>query len=66
MRGVVNAENGGYPIITKVHDEPIAEVPDTSDYKVEKLCTFMTTNIPWASGLPLAAAGFETHTYHKE
>lgn len=65
MYGVMNAAQAGYDIVTRIHDEQITEVPDTADYTVEKLCELMTTNIPWCSGLPLAAAGFETYRYRK-
>ena len=65
MKGVINAEDEGYACVSRIHDEQICEVPDTSEYTSSKLCTLMTTNIPWAKGLPLAAEGFETKFYKK-
>lgn len=66
MAGVVNAENDGYEVVARIHDEIIAEVPSSSDRSVDELCRLMTTNIPWVKGLPLAAAGFETKRYRKD
>jgi DNA polymerase bacteriophage-type len=66
VQGIMNAEASEYPVVAHVHDEIVCEVPDTHEYSVDKLSSFMTTNIPWASGLPLAAAGFETKRYRKE
>lgn len=65
MYGLVAANKEGYDTILHVYDEQIDEVPDTDDFTVEKLCELMTTNIPWAAGLPLAASGFETYRYRK-
>lgn len=65
MYGVRNAEAAGYPVVSRIHDEQVDEVPDTDDYTAEELCTLMTTNIPWCEGLPLAAAGFESYRYRK-
>lgn len=64
--GMKLAEESGYPVVLHVHDELICEVPDRPDYNVARLSAIMSTNPPWAEGLPLAAAGFETHRYRKE
>ena len=66
MAGVVNASKAGYDCVGRIHDEQIAEVPDTPEYTVGKLCALMTENIEWSPGMPLAATGFETHRYAKE
>lgn len=63
--GELAAEKAGYPIILPLHDENVAEVPDTDDYTVHELERIMATNPPWAEGLPLAAEGFEDYRYHK-
>lgn len=55
----------GYPIVLTVHDEIITEPDDSDEFSHEALADMMTVNPPWAPGLPLAAAGFETHRYHK-
>lgn len=59
------AEEAGYQIILTVHDELITETPDADEYSVDELSAIMATNPPWAEGLPLAAAGFETKRYRK-
>jgi DNA polymerase bacteriophage-type len=66
MTGMVGAEEHGYEVCIRVHDELITEVPDTADYSVAELASIMATNPSWAVGLPLAAAGFETHRYKKD
>jgi DNA polymerase len=48
-----------------IHDEVITECPDTPDYNVTQLSELLSTVPPWATGLPLAAAGFETKRYYK-
>ena len=64
--GMKLAEESGYPVVLHVHDELLCEVPDRPDYNVARLSAIMSTNPPWAEGLPLAAAGFETYRYRKE
>jgi DNA polymerase len=66
MTGMVGAEEHGYEVCIRVHDELITEVPDTPEYNVPQLASTMATNPSWAVGLPLAAAGFETHRYKKD
>lgn len=66
MAGMVGAEEHGYEVCIRVHDELITEVPDTPEYNVEQLASIMATNPSWAVGLPLAAAGFETRRYKKD
>jgi DNA polymerase bacteriophage-type len=60
------AEDAGYKIVLSVHDELLTEVPDLSEYSHETLSKIMSTNPPWAPGLPLAAAGFEAYRYRKD
>lgn len=59
-------EAAGYEILLTIHDEIIAEAPDQPEYNAEHLAGLMADNTPWADGLPLAAAGFETYRYRKE
>ena len=66
MTGMVGAEEHGYEVCIRVHDELITEVPDSADYTVAQLASIMATNPSWAVGLPLAAAGFETNRYKKD
>lgn len=58
-------EEAGYHIVITCHDENVTETPDTDDYTAEELCRLMTTNPPWADGLPLAAEGWEAARYRK-
>lgn len=59
-------EDDGYAIVLSVHDELLTETPDTEDFNVPALATHMSNAPPWAPGLPLAAAGFETYRYRKD
>jgi DNA polymerase len=59
-------EAEGYAIVLSVHDELLTETPDTPAFTSDRLSALMSTVPPWAPGLPLAAAGFETHRYKKE
>lgn len=59
------AEAAGYEIVLHVHDELVADVPDTDDHSHEGLAAIMVEGLDWSHGLPLAAAGFETKRYEK-
>ena len=59
-------EAAGYQIVLTVHDEVICEAPDTPEFNPADLARLMATNPDWAEGLPLAAAGFEAHSYRKD
>jgi DNA polymerase len=59
-------EAAGYQIVTSVHDEFLCETPDTEEFTHQKLSALMATPPTWAPGVPLAAAGFETHVYRKD
>lgn len=60
------AEARGYLPVLTVHDEILTETPDTGDFSARGLVEILATNPEWASGLPLAAAGFETKRYYKD
>lgn len=60
------AERAGYAIVLTVHDELLTETPDTDEFSSDALAEIMSTNPPWARGLPLAAAGFEAARYRKD
>lgn len=66
MRGIANAEAAGYRVVMHVHDEIIAEAPDSPEFSAEGLAACMTDMPAWADGLPLAAAGFEAYRYRKD
>jgi DNA polymerase len=59
-------EAEGYEIVLSVHDELITETPDSDEYSSDHLAELMSVVPPWARGLPLAAAGFETNRYRKD
>lgn len=61
----VAAARGYTPILT-VHDELIAETPDTDEFTAEGLAEILATNQSWNKTLPLAAAGFEAYRYKKD
>jgi DNA polymerase len=64
--GMTLADEAGYPIVLTVHDEILAETPDTDAFTSDGLGALMSTVPEWATGLPLAAAGFECYRYKKE
>lgn len=59
-------EAAGYQIVLTVHDEIIAEAPDSPEYNVDQMAALLATPPSWAPDMPLAAAGFETYRYRKE
>jgi DNA polymerase bacteriophage-type len=52
--------------VLTVHDELLTEPPDSDEFSSDALAEMMSTNPPWAAGLPLAAAGFEAYRYRKD
>lgn len=57
-------ERAGYDLILTVHDEVVAEAPESLDEG--PMVRILATNPPWTAGLPLAAAGFSAPRYKKE
>lgn len=66
MAGMRRADLSGYPVVLRVHDELVCEVPDDPAFTHERLADMMSENPSWSVGLPLAAAGFTAHRYRKE
>lgn len=64
--GMVLAEDAGYENLISIHDELLTETPDVPEFNVEGLSACMSAVPEWATGLPLAAAGFEDTRYRKE
>lgn len=58
--------DAGYPVILTVHDELVTEPEDDERFSHEHLAGLLATVPPWAPGLPLSAAGFETDRYRKD
>jgi len=59
----VNAAH--YRIVMHVHDELVLEVLEGRG-SLNEVCQIMSQEPPWAQGLPLGAAGFESHYYKKD
>ena len=57
---------GGYQITLTVHDEIITEAPDEPEYNPDHLGSLLAAVPPWATGMPLAAGGFEDYRYRKD
>ena len=58
-------EVAGYETVLTVHDEAIAETPDTDEFTSDGMAAIMTEEIKWLPGFPLASDGFETYRYRK-
>ena len=57
-------EEKGLQVVFHVHDEVIIDAP--ADVTVEEICGLMAEPIPWAPGLILKGAGFESQYYMKD
>lgn len=64
MEGMMKAEMKGYPIIMSIHDEVVAEVPESFG-STEEFESILCELEPWATGLPIAAEGFKERRYRK-
>ncbi|KMQ97350.1 dna polymerase [Lasius niger] len=61
-----DAEEDGMPVVLRVHDELVCEVPDTPAFSAARLGNHLTRARPWSHGLPLAATGWEGPRYGKQ
>ncbi len=57
-------ETAGYRIVMHVHDEVVIEAPEGTD--LERICTVMGAQPPWAEGLLLRADGYVCDFYRKD
>ena len=57
-------EAKGLQVVFHVHDEVIIDAP--MEVTVEEICGLMAEPIPWAPGLILKGAGFESNYYMKD
>lgn len=63
---MVSLDRMGVPLIAQVHDELVAEVPETDAQATYDLMQRdMSAPVPWGPSLPLAAAGFVGQRYVK-
>jgi DNA polymerase len=61
---LMRIEKLGLQVVFHVHDEVIIDAP--METTVEELCSLMAEPIPWAPGLILKGAGFESQYYMKD
>lgn len=61
---MLRLEEHGYPIVLHAHDEACAELP-VGEKRIEDMARIMCEAPLWATGLPLAAAGFKAKRYRK-
>ena len=64
--GMPDIEAAGYEIVLTVHDSAMTETPDDPAFSAPALAAIITKPREWTTGLPLAAAGFETYRYRKD
>jgi DNA polymerase len=57
-------EGAGFPVILRIYDEIVAEMPD--DTRFEEFKKIILTLPAWAEGLPLNGAGFIATRYRKD
>jgi DNA polymerase len=62
---MLRLDAAGYKIGMHVHDEIVLEVKD-GEGSIEEVNKIMSTPIPWAKGLPLAADSYESKYYKKD
>lgn len=63
--GLTLADAAGYTPVLTVHDELVAETPNAQEFTHAGLASLLATVPEWATGLPLAAEGFEATRYRK-
>ena len=63
---LLKLDAAGYKAVLHVHDEVIADVPDRPEFSVSQMEALMCSPPAWATGIPLAAAGFESYRYKKD
>ena len=61
---LLKLENKGYKVVMHIHDEVVIDA--TEDQKLDDVIKIMSEEIPWARGLYLTAAGFESKYYMKD
>lgn len=59
------AEAAGFQIVLHVHDELVTEFDPQTELTLDNLCEILSSPVPWAPGLPLSAAGFQSTRYRK-
>ena len=60
----LNSRYPNSPVVMHIHDEVVMDAE--MDVTVDEICDLMAEPIPWAPGLVLKAAGFESEWYMKD
>lgn len=60
----LNSRYPNSPVVMHIHDEVVMDAE--RDVTVDEICDLMAEPIPWAPGLMLKAAGFESEWYMKD
>ena len=60
----LNSRYPNSPVVMHIHDEVVMDAE--MDVTVDEICDLMAEPIPWAPGLLLKAAGFESEWYMKD
>lgn len=63
---LLRLDKAGYKCVMHVHDEIVLEVPEDDNTAMDKVKEIMNEPIPWAKGLKLDSAGFESKFYMKD
>lgn len=65
---MLKLDKEGFEIVMHVHDEAVCEISYdiAANEKLERMCSIMGEEVPWAKGLPLAADGYLTTFYKKD
>lgn len=66
VEGLRIVEAAGYPVVMHVHDELVAEVSLSSGKSVDEMSTLLSNAPHWATGLPVAATGWQGQRYRKD
>lgn len=61
---MLRLEDAGYPLVLSVHDEVVADVPE-SHGSLEEYLEIMEECPDWAEGIPIEVEGFEGERYRK-
>lgn len=62
---IPKVEAAGYPVILRVHDELLCQVPDDPYFSGKTLAKIMATPHEWCADLPLNAVGEDLRRYQK-
>lgn len=62
---MLRIDEAGYPCILTVHDEDIAEVPDSDEYSLKAFNKLVKSLPDWIKDMPCEAEGWEGYWYRK-